>query len=236
MSITFPDSAEKMILLLSEISTEPVHIKGKTINRPYPRTFKISNTFWREFICPGGCVACCKILFSIDYLPEEFEKFVPENRKQLFNKRTLTVNGVTKELYTIEYNNSKEGDCTFLIDRRTDNENVKGCELYPNPPLSCIAGPQVKFMTRKSSKRTYLTKRPFGRAWAFPEEPKCKFIPNKDKDYKEETSILKRFRDWARYFEMNTVIDYYIKKVENAQYMEQDITLRINYNKLIERS
>lgn len=233
MTLKFADSAEKMITLLGEIATHPVHVKKNTIDRPYPRIFKISGTFWRDFKCPAGCTACCQLSFSIDFIPSGFEKSVPDDKKHLFEERTLTVNGVTKKLYTIPRNHPENGeDCIFLINRRTDNENVKGCSLYPHPPLSCKAGPQIKFMTREDSNTTYLTKRPFGRAWAFPEEPQCEFEHKREVDYSDDLDTLKQFRDWAEYFEINTVIDHFIERVERAKHMEDSVKLKFNYNKL----
>lgn len=71
--------------------------------------------------------------------------------------------------------------------------------------------------------RTYVLKKPFGRAWAMTPTPQCQFV---EMDWDEEAElewinmdgILARFQEWARYFGIKTVIPQVRKELKSLIY------------------
>lgn len=184
------DSIEKILYKLSSTSLEPIYYQGKLISEQVVSNFQILPSFFRTFICPPGCHACC-LNFSIDFLP------CNNINNELLCNRTITVN--SKEFTVTSYFN--EGKCNFLKPIR-DN-NTLGCSLFPLTCLSCAEAPQIGL--RKKKNISVLMKTPYGRAWAFKLKPQCKFI-NQLTNLKSEINLLKRYLEYANYFKIKTIL------------------------------
>lgn len=170
----------------------------------------ITPSLFRKFICTNGCTACCQ-KFTLDYVPSEFVN-VPN--QEGFEEREVWVNGKRKIVLTNNQNDNPL--CDFLRVERPDGG--LGCANYTNAPLSCISAPQLQFIQMRPQ-RTFVLKKPFGRAWAMTPTPQCQFI---EMDWGKEAlaewqnmdSILARFQEWARYFGIKTVLPQVRKELK----------------------
>ncbi|MFW6017082.1 MAG: hypothetical protein ACOCRK_11640 [bacterium] len=216
MVVGINDSTEKLLSQITSISLEKISYNDNLLNETVNKKFKIGKSFWRKFICAKGCTACC-LNFSLDYIPKEFELYVDDNLKSEFKERKVTVNGKEIIMYSVLDNFRDTGKCIFLIDRRTDDKTVPGCNFYPNPPLSCLSAPQILFTSRSNNNTGYLLKKIFGRYWNFEEEVQCEFKKDNNYDYSQELHILKRFKWWIDYFEIDTMIDDYISLIDSLK-------------------
>jgi len=114
VTVSCPDSAEKVVRQLAALATVPVTYNGKPLPGP-PREIRIGPQFWRRFACAAGCAACC-LPFSLDLLPSERAALPPEFQRH-FRERTVTVNGRRVTLATVA-DNWRDGRCLFLVPGR----------------------------------------------------------------------------------------------------------------------
>lgn len=219
----FKDSSEKILYQISQFSHKPVYYGNLQLNKGKEfDELRIAKCFFKNFTCHEGCKACCVPHISIDYLPSEFEKYVPEDKKSLFEKRMIVVNNKSKLIYSVK-DNYKDGrnDCLFITEYRVGEQSGLGCILFPNPPISCQSAPQIAFRVFKG--KAYLWKQIFGRAWAFKEEVKCIFHHNEEYTQKQEDiKILKRFVEWAEYFEIPHLFNEVIETLEKTEDYSKD--------------
>lgn len=170
----FDDSIEKILGQLELLS------KG----------YIISPTFYRGFRCQQ-CGWCCRLSFTKDYLPQEFEIFRGVYPKEAlkFKKRIIRWGGL-KTIYTFREIGKW---CSFL-------EGGKTCTIHRFNPLSCALEPIKVWKIRG---KTYLMKRPYGRGWMDREglgKAECVFLNDFFDDNK---AIIKRLREWGKYFNYN---------------------------------
>lgn len=225
----FPDSTGKLLHRLSRVAKIPIYQKGKLLNE-VPRNIFVSPALLRRFTCVEGCIACCCVRITVDFTPEEFLNFewteeVSTDAQDLFKTRVIEVNG--KEYDIITYEQFKDPACKFLRPIR-GKENVLGCAFYlyggnDTQPLECAAAPQLLMSHRGPD--TIITKRPFGRAWAFKVTPQCDFEPIFTRSdqvpegtgamlLKNEIALLRRYLHWAEYLDIPTYIPDVIKVLE----------------------
>jgi len=160
----------------------------------------LSQSLFRKFICTDGCTACCQ-KFTLDYIPSELQHV--ENQEG-FSRRYVWVNRQRKWVWSNDQNNNPI--CDFLRVRRPGGG--LGCANYKHAPLSCISAPQLQFIQMRPGK-TYILKKPFGRAWAMTPTPQCQFVEFESEDeFKAELAMMKgiltRFSNWAKYFGIET--------------------------------
>lgn len=209
-SVGHADSVEKILLQISMLSPEvvsyvPTSPAGRVLaERRFDGRVNevlVTPSLFRTFICSAGCTACCQ-KFTLDYTPHEFQALVRDHTG--FTERTVLVNGKKKVVYTNDQNQNPI--CDFLtVEKPTGG---LGCAHWPSPPLSCISAPQMQFIQMRPQ-RTYVLKKPYGRAWAMTPTPQCQFIPADDvaeMHLEDLLSILDRFAEWARYFGIKTCI------------------------------
>lgn len=137
-----------------------------------------------------------------------------------FQSRQVEVNGHKRIVST--YPQYKDDKCPYLGERPDGNP---GCSFWgtgSGQPLECAAAPQLLMSTR-GEKYSTLSKRPFGRAWAWKETPQCEFtdlvvtpvdVPE-DLDLSNEIELLRRYQAWAKVFHIKTVIPQVIKVLKN---------------------
>lgn len=220
-SVGHADSVEKILLQISMLSPDPVAYVPTT---PAGRTLRervfdgrvnevlITASLFRKFICTNGCTACCQ-KFTLDYTPSEFVTLVQD--KTGFVEREVLVNGKKKLVYTNDQNQNPI--CDFLTVEKPGGG--LGCAHWPAPPLSCISAPQMQFIQMRPQK-TYVLKKPYGRAWAMTPTPQCQFEPIEDlsdADIPSLLLILDRFEEWARYFGIKTVIPHVRKALKSCE-------------------
>lgn len=213
-SVGHADSVEKILNQLSLLSpgtlTYQAHTGTGRLRNPVhmdtPVTeVLITPSLFRKFICTNGCTACCQ-KFTLDYIPSEF---IHVENQEGFQEREVWVNGKRKIVLTNDQNANPICDFLRVLRPGGDTRGL-GCANYQMAPLSCISAPQLQFIQMRPS-RTYVLKKPFGRAWAMTPTPQCQFV---EMEWGEESrqeqemmdSILARFQEWARYFGIKTAL------------------------------
>lgn len=209
-SVGHADSVEKILLQISMLSPDVVRYRPTT---PAGRVLQervfdarvdevvVTPSLFRRFICAAGCTACCQ-KFTLDYTPSEFVTSVAD--KTGFEERMVEVNGKKKLMFTNDQNQNPI--CDFLTVVKPTGG--LGCAHWPTPPLSCISAPQVQFIQMRPHK-TYVLKKPYGRAWAMTPTPQCEFVQVdsiEEMNLQDILDILDRFSEWARYFGIKTAI------------------------------
>lgn len=217
-SVGHADSVEKIVAQLSLLSPDPVQYQsaGKTGRLLTPRIYDspvnevlITPSLFRKFVCTDGCTACCQ-KFTLDYIPSELP-FVEHSEG--FAQREVYVNGKKKVVYSNDQNNNPI--CDFLRVQRPDGG--LGCANYRYAPLSCISAPQLQFIQMRPGK-TYVLKKPFGRAWAMTPTPQCRFLELEEiGDFHGEitmmVTILGRFQAWASYLGIRTTLHHVVREL-----------------------
>lgn len=205
-SVGHADSVEKILWQLSLVSPDAVRYQGRKGLKErvydYPvQEVLLTPSLFRKFTCAAGCTACCQ-KFTLDYVPSEFVTMVED--KTGFKERTVLVNGKPKKVFTNDQN--KNPICDFLTVEKPGGG--LGCAHWPAPPLSCVSAPQLQFIQMRPGK-TYVLKKPYGRAWAMTPTPQCEFeaVDDLTEAHLEDLiQILDRFIEWARYFGIKTYL------------------------------
>jgi hypothetical protein len=220
-SVGHADSVEKILAQISLLTPDTVRYipttpAGRILQERRFDTIVnavvLTPSLFRRFVCVSGCTACCQ-KFTLDYVPSEMETMVKDRTG--FVKRTIWVNGKEKWVWTNDQNHNPI--CDFLTAKRPDGG--LGCAHWPAPPLSCISAPQLQFIQMRPGK-TFVLKKPFGRAWAMTPTPQCKFEPVEsiaEMDLDSLLSILDRFSEWARYFGIKTKLTAVKKGIRDVQ-------------------
>lgn len=204
-SVGHADSVEKIISQLALLTPDTVTYQGHTasgrlrkevvLDTPVNEIL-ITPSLFRKFICTDGCTACCQ-KFTLDYIPPEIHNV---RHTEGFIMRDVWVNRKRRAVYTNDQNANPI--CDFL--RVVRPGGGLGCANYLHAPLSCISAPQLQFIQMRPG-RTYVLKKPFGRAWAMTPTPQCQFVEFTDEDERSAeiammVAILRRFDAWAKYF------------------------------------
>lgn len=197
----FNDSVGKLLWTLGRMARVPITY-GKDHWNP-PQTVSLGPSLFRTFHCTPGCVACCLIPFSLDFLPSEYMGHEKDARA-LLEPRSIEVNGLTHEIYTRNRQKlDKTSRCVFL-GRIRDGE-YGGCTLMKThqAPLECQRAPQLQVLCYKG-KDTVLLGKPYGRAWSFTQLPHCQYEAKFEKD--SIVTLLRRYQRWADYLHIATYI------------------------------
>lgn len=220
------DSTGKLLNRLALLTGEEVYQGGKLVLSPR-EVLLVQPSLARSFSCVSGCTACC-LPFTLDFIPKEMEKMEDSKIKRRtgrtvgvdFQKRKVEVNGSQRSVYT--YPQYKDDRCPYLGTRPDGNPGCSFWDTGSGQPLECAAAPQLLMSTR-GDKYATLSKRPFGRAWAWQETPQCEFtdlvmkpedIPD-DLNLSNEIELLERYKAWANLFQIKTVISPVIKILRN---------------------
>lgn len=210
-SVGHADSVEKVLGQISMLSPHEVRYQaGRRKERLVGADVEsvvLSPTVFRRFVCMPGCTACCQ-KFTLDYIPSEME-----DEQEGFEWRFVTVNDRRRGVLTNDQNQNNL--CDFLTVIRPDGG--LGCGRWPSPPLACISAPQLQFIQMRPRK-TYVLKKPFGRAWAMKPTPQCQFldVDIEEADLESNLAILDRFNAWAKYFKIKTCIPQLQKEIRKV--------------------
>jgi Fe-S-cluster containining protein len=198
---------------LQVVAKAPFQIGGERFIPP--KVFKVSPTFWRRYGCYLHCAACCP-LFSLDYLPGEWDNLPDGRLKQESQRQTVQINGQRRTLYSYMPDNPRERFgklwCDFV-----DFESGK-CEVHTHRPLSCRVE-LIKFRMVKG--RGYMSKQPYGRAWAMKRavdgvtKPLCDFSPfDREQFDNNDIPVLRQMLRWANYLGIPTHLDTIIHALQ----------------------
>lgn len=218
-SVGHADSVEKILSQLSLLSPDVLTYQGQTSTGRLRKVIAFDTTveevlitpsLFRKFICTDGCTACCQ-KFTLDYIPAELSLV---EHTEGFVARDVWVNGKRRVVYTNDQNHNPI--CDFLRVQRPGGG--LGCANYKYAPLSCISAPQLQFIQMRPGK-TYVLKKPFGRAWAMTPTPQCQFVEFRSPDELQAeilmmTEILGRFQAWASYFGIKTTLHHVIRALK----------------------
>ncbi len=209
-SSRYPDSVGRLVTFLARLSPDEVTwdeegwagggdgMVKSFVPTPLTKVL-LMPSLWRSFTCPPGCVSCC-IRATLDYTPREWITF-PLEVQGVFRPRSVVVSRKERTVYTCE-ENVLEG-CPFL----TELPERQGCSLWPNPPLLCQALPQIQVLQRKPGIMGVF-KKPYGRAWNFPQKPQCQFSGVfREEGRQEDLQVLRRFFNGTASTDIYTVLD-----------------------------
>lgn len=228
-SVGHADSVEKIISQLSLLTPDAVTYQGHSatgrlrkevvLDTPVHEIL-LSPSLFRKFICTDSCTACCQ-KFTLDYIPSELRHV--ENQEG-FKRRYVWINRKRKWVWSNDQNDNPI--CDFLRVQRPGGG--LGCANYKHAPLSCISAPQLQFIQMRPGK-TYILKKPFGRAWAMTPTPQCQFVEfETQEEFRAEidmmVGILCRFEAWAKYFGVRTHLKEIIHAVRYEPFDLQGAT------------
>ena len=184
-----------------------------------PRSvIKISSTLLKKFICVEGCTACCmQGPLTLDFIPDEPAwKNLPLKYKILFDTKMVTVNGITKPIFSMV---KPRGECAMLGEVR---HGQLGCDIWQTGnPIECDASARIQIQNFDHT-GTIVLKRIFSRAWRYDPPVQCEYHEiDHEELYGELTKdimVMSRYWDWSRYFGItDTAISWIIKQLEYAK-------------------
>lgn len=206
----------RLLPTLSLFGNRDLYYEGKPLTKGVGRLpLKITSSFFRKFVCPGGCYVCCALLkHSNDYIvgesswedmPLEFqEKFerrildfeVKDIPHRISLRSTLEIHQ-PKQTSPRETNVDFSNYCTFL---GTIEGYGTGCKLHTTgSPLECRSAYNMR-VSEFNDVEIRVTKQGLGRAWRYDPAPECEFlddVPFEELDLQDNIYILKRYREWA---------------------------------------
>jgi hypothetical protein len=223
-----------MLYRIGLLTRQPIIREGEVF-APAVTEVYASPALRRTFECKVGCIACCSVKITVDFSPEEFASFkwskkVRAKATDLFSKREIEVNGKQFPIFT--YNQFADPACQFLDNVREGG--ALGCSFYPHQPLECASAPQLSMTTIAG--HSVITKRPFGRWQQWTNVPQCIFSPtpvplsplmrtkkkkkkapinDADHELANEIGLLKRYKGFADYFELDTHLDAVIQALRD---------------------
>lgn len=217
-------SSDRTLHRLANLAVEPV---WQTVRRkevllnPEPlRQVVFGESVFREFVCTPGCFRCCWIDSTLDYSPTEAAWTNLDGEVQkIFDVLPVTINGVERHIRTRQDRKEQDRPCTYLSLGRTDGSEVTGCQLWPNHPLECYAAPVVHVVTVANMPGvTRIQKKPYGRAWRYDPPLQCQFVIHDQvrEALRYDLRVWQRYLEWAKYFEIKTVVPEIIEFIENC--------------------
>ena len=203
MAVAHPVSYEKTLKQLAVVATKPFTVNGQQYIPP--GILKLSPTFWRKYGCHLNCGACCP-LFSLDYIPDEWEKISNARLKQGATSVSIKVNGERKTIFSyMPVKPRRRFDkewCDFV-----DFESGI-CTVHNDNPLSCRIE-LIKFRMVKGN--GYIGKQPYGRAWTMKratdgvKKVLCDFGQfDREQFENNDLPILRQINAWADYLGIST--------------------------------
>jgi Fe-S-cluster containining protein len=170
----------------------------------------VSPMIFRGFQCPENCGGCCP-RFSLEYLPSE-----PRPEYKEFVGYEVSVNGKNFTMYHDEQSDHLDHHCRYL-------DKITGrCDIYPRRPFHCDFE-LLRVYTGKKGNR--LTTQMFGRGWQFlridnQRGALCKITQTTSKSLEEVVRKLKRLKEWADHFQLDTWLPEIIEWVASGPHVK----------------
>ena len=207
---------------------------GKTY-KPTPMT--IHPSIANVSVC-HTCGACCRTVFSLDYLPFELDNLDSRVRGRL-QERDIEFNGNSYKFHTDEQGDNTKGWCRYIT------EDAK-CAIHTCNPFSCDfevircnAGKKHTLLTmgypRPHSMVQYQYKEiqyfewredATGEPYKYtlePYLPACKILNPNQAGADEAARKLIRLLQWAEYFELETHLPELISDLQNGKWNRKKI-------------
>ena len=194
------DSLDKIIgIYFTCVTAEPFTYKGREYS---PKTLRVSPMILRGYTCPPMCAGCCSSVFSLDYLPQDLEKW-PHNNLQ---PRMIKLNDWEMPIYSdLQLENQGARFCKNV--RPSDGR----CRIHGRHPFSCDFE-LIRFLEFQGDTRNILTQKLYGRGWAMMKVTGdrgalCEMLPVDDFTKKEVIRKLNRLKTWVEYFNLKHKVD-----------------------------
>jgi Fe-S-cluster containining protein len=184
------DSIDKIVsVYLAAVCKKAFRYKGLSY---HPKPLVVSPLIFRGFSCPVQCGGCCP-RFSLDYLPYEKKPYALEAREVEVNGRTLSVMSDLQK-------DHRDHFCRNL-DRATGR-----CTIHGRHPFSCDFE-LIRFI--RYEERVIQTQKLFNRGWAMirvdgGRGARCEMLPATSETMSEVLRKLRRLKEWADFFGINT--------------------------------
>lgn len=151
----------------------------------------LSPQFFRSLVCPGGCGACCRHIFTMDWFPAT-GRIPPSGIDTV--ERHIEYNGYKADALTVppDY---ELAQCIFL------SQSGK-CKIHEEKPLSCRVEP-IKFFLIHDA--VNIVKRGFSRGYKFTQMDgtkgtACSFARYSTESWESDVDTLSYLLDVARLF------------------------------------
>ncbi len=211
------DSVDKILQrYIATVAREPFEYKGKTYD---PKPLRISSLLLRDYTCPESCGGCCHIVFTLDYLPQEIRRHSRDSERKHLRalsavKRKVSVNGKAYTIYTDFQNDNDTKHCTNL------NMKDGRCGVYTCRPFSCDF--ELIRTLQYENAPNVLTQKLFGRGWNMKRidgerGALCEMTPITKHSTNEVIRKMKRLREWADHFQIDTWADTIIDLVRTGK-------------------
>jgi len=207
------DSVEKIVERYFSATTLDIFTFKK--KEFVPKKLRVSaGIFVRRMTCVAKCGACCQ-KFSLDYIPCEIDLLSSESRKRL-EKREVSFNrGV--EVWSDRQEDNEGYSCRHL---KMDDGR---CGIHGSHPFTCDFELLRFYHFEDPNDPERLDHRPFGRGWAMKRidgerGALCEWRDQcSDPEWISDLSRkLKRLKDWADHFGIETTIGRIIEWVERG--------------------
>ena len=200
------DSVEKIVTrYFATLTRVPFEYQGKVYR---PKILKVSPLLLRGFTCPPMCGGCCP-KFTLDYLPGE------DMPSSGVSERVIQFNGKEVKVWTDPQLANDTKKCRHLqfIDGR--------CGIYLKRPFSCDFELIRTLQSEDPQRENVLTQKLFGRGWSYArvdggKGALCEMTPADADTIHEVLRKLKRFKDWADHFGLETHVERLIDIIDKG--------------------
>lgn len=196
--VTQFDTMERVVTQhFAALTRVPIVYKGRTI---LPRPLVVSPLMFRDFNCPSGCGACCRMCVSLDFIPGE-----PVAKSFQGTWRDVEVNNKKFRVFT-DWQYDRDDWCRYLrtADGRCSIHHLQGPDQVQ--PAECDFAYLV-FSISEGVKPNRMTNRLPGRVWARKritdggKGGKCSMTEYSDHTIPELLRKMDRLKLWLDYFE-----------------------------------
>lgn len=227
-----PDSINKLCYQLSSVSKVDFEYEGTLYTTP--SKVLLSEMFFREYKCLPHCGGCCPS-FTLDYLPEEWEKFVQNYplRRHLGRPHEVEIFFPESQSGTVTptmqippdpqfiSGPSYKGDKISTIPRCQFLQLDSGyCGVHEANPLSCKIE-LIKFWRYGTEGR--ILKGMIGRSWVVmtvegTRGARCQILPEVSATQIQENDlpVLRTMLEWSQRFGIETWLPELISHIEGC--------------------
>lgn len=204
----FINSIDKIVTTyFAGVCSEPFNYRGKAY---IPKQIRVSPLIFRGFTCPPKCGGCCP-RFSLEYLPSEMRP--SENDHQEYG---VLINGRT---IFMTHDAQDDHDSHFC---RNLDQSTGRCGIHGLHPFHCDFE-LIRF--RHSDDQVQIMQALFSRGWNFKRidgerGSLCEMIPLDPAWQKDLIRRMKRLKQWAEHFRIETHMDSIIGWCETGPHDE----------------
>lgn len=192
------DSLNKFFTVyIASVASKPFQYNNEEIT---PKLLYVSHNILRSFTCVSHCGGCCYPVSLVWINIENYES-ANDEAEILVNNKLFKIHIFSNVDHQIDKFNKHR--CSFL------NLDNGYCNIHKKHPFLCDLAPVA---VTQYTDRNVLSNRPFGRAWnrvriTGEKSAACIFDNITEESRMESVRKLKRMKEWADYFEIETHLE-----------------------------